>query len=118
MNEYIVSGRNPEQNHEAAHMSTHPSVPPREFLLKQIENDINAAFVLVEKARKAYQVSQFAEGDSALANALKAHLKTMKQVSKSELDQVRGITHQMKELREAIDWLVESHVDLSKKPNR
>ncbi len=117
MNEHIVSERKPEQSHGAAHMSSHPSGPPREFLLKQIENEINAAFVLVEKARQAYQVSQFAEGDSALANALKAHVKTVQHVSESELDQVRGITHQLKELREAINWLLESHVDLAKKHN-
>lgn len=92
--------------------------PQREFLLKQIENEINAGFVLVEAARKAYKVSHFAEGDSALANALKAHTKTLQHVAESDLDHVRAVTHQLKELREAINWLLESHLNLVAKNNR
>jgi hypothetical protein len=99
-------------------MVTMNANPPREFLLKQIENEINAGFVLVEAARKAYKISQFVEADSALAKALKAHTKTLQHASESDLDHVRSITHQLKELREAINWLLESHLELAAKKNR
>lgn len=82
----------------------------RMFLLKQIENEISAGFLLVAAARKAYRVARVEEGNGALDQALTKHKQVTHQVSESEVEHIRSISHQLAELREAIDWLQDTHV--------
>lgn len=87
---------------------------PREFLLKQIENEIKAGFAFVAEARNAYKRSQPKEGDGALAQAAATHEHLNDEVSASPLAQVRMVTHQLSELRAAIDWLRETNFNQTK----
>ncbi len=80
-----------------------------EFLLKQIENEINAGFVFVERARKAMKLSRPVEAEGALAKAVETHQHLLNEVTDTPAGQVRAVTHQLAELREAIDWLREMH---------
>jgi phosphoserine phosphatase len=82
---------------------------PREFLLKQIENEINAGFAFVAAARNAYRLNQSTEAETSLQKAAETHEQASKELAESAVDQVRNVTHQLTELREAIDWLRENH---------
>ncbi len=86
---------------------------PRESLLKQIENEISAGFAFVAAARNAYRVSKDKEAEMSLKKAAEAHEQVSQEVSESTISQVRAVTHQLTELREAIDWLRENHLTRS-----
>ncbi len=92
-------------------MSSEETGIPREFVLKQIENEINAGFALVAAARQAYKQRQPVEAAGALAQATDAHEQILKEVSDSELGQLRALIRQVGELREAIDWLRETQFE-------
>jgi hypothetical protein len=94
--------------HSAILMSSKPASIPRDFLLKQIENEINAAFVSLDAARKALNRRQPAESRGALESAAETHRRISQRVADSPVNRVRAIAHQLSELREAIDWLSES----------
>lgn len=89
-------------------MNSDPARIPTEFLLKQIDNEIAAAFTFVEAARKAFRHQQPTEGVGALDKALKTHQEILTHVAASPVSQIRAVAHQLAELREAIDWLRES----------
>jgi hypothetical protein len=94
-------------------MSNESSGIPQEFLLKQLENEINAGFVFVAAARNAYQHQQSSEGDGALEKAAEAYRRVQTEMSESPAARVRAITHQLSDLREAIDGLRASHFSRS-----
>ncbi len=78
-----------------------------EFLLKQIENEINAGFALVDKACRAMKLRRPSEAEGVLAQAAQTHQQILNEVSETPASQVRAVTQQLAELREAIDWLYE-----------
>ena len=79
---------------------------PREYLLKMIENEINSGFVFVAVARKAYADAKFSEANAALAKAEALHSEASDIAQGSQVAQIRAVTHQLSELRAAIDWLL------------
>ncbi len=79
---------------------------PREYLLKMIENEINTGFVFVAAARKAYANAKFSEANAALAKAEALHSQASDIAHGSQVQQIRAVTHQLSELRAAIDWLL------------
>ena len=82
----------------------------REFVMKQIENEITAGFAFVAAARRAYRLSgDPAEAEGALTKAAETHEQISKEVADSDVARVRIVTRQLMELREAIDWLRETH---------
>jgi hypothetical protein len=101
----ILAFSGPTNLNQAAKMMNDSTEVPREFLLKQITNEINAAYDLVAAARKAFRTSRTEEGKSVLTQARRAML----QVSDSEVAHLRAITYQLRELNEAINWLLEQH---------
>ena len=78
---------------------------PHEFTLKHIENEINAGFLFVAAARRAFKRGRPGEAADALEEAAKKRQTLLKEVSASPAVQVRAVIHQLSELREAIDWL-------------
>jgi hypothetical protein len=79
---------------------------PREYLLKMIENEINSGFVFVAVARKAYADAKFPEANAALTKAEELHSQASDIAQGSQAAQIRAVTHQLSELRAAIDWLL------------
>ena len=88
---------------------------PREFVLKQLENEINSGFAFVAAARRAYKLSDPALADGALDQASEKHEHVRQEVIASPSMQVRSIIHQLTELREAIDRLRETQFQPSAK---
>jgi hypothetical protein len=94
---------------EGRNMSLEHAPVSRQFLLKQLENEIDAAFSLVSAARKAYRQQQIVTGDDATQQAFEKYRQAKAELAGSTVDQVRAYTHQLTELRQAIDWLRETH---------
>jgi hypothetical protein len=91
-------------------MSREETGVPRDFVLKQIENEIHAGFTFVAAACRALKLSHPAEAESALSEASETHAKAAHELADSAAAQVRSIVRQLTELREAVDWLRETHV--------
>jgi hypothetical protein len=86
-------------------MSNSPDPLSRQFLLKQLENEINAGFVLVSAARRAYRQHQITAADDAVKQATETYRRAKAKLSESTSEHVRAITHQLGELCAAIEWL-------------
>ena len=71
-----------------------------------IENEINTGFVFVAVARKAYADAKFPEANAALVKAEALHDQLSVRAQGSSAAQIRAVTHQLSELRAAIDWLL------------
>ncbi len=75
----------------------------REFMLKQIENEIHAGFAFVDAVRRVLKVSYKVEAESQQAQAVEP--------ASSAISQVRIVTHKLGELREAVDLMLEMHLE-------
>lgn len=86
-------------------MSTQPQPVPLEFLLKQIQNEINASFALVDAAVNAYRLQKFAEKRTASDGAMPTRQPPPAHGVDSPLVQIQSVKSQLAELREAVEYL-------------
>lgn len=82
---------------------------PREFILKQIENEISAGFAFVEAARRSLRQHQENGASHTSANAAYARQHIATEMEDSAVAQVRNVIHQLAELREAVEGIRLNH---------
>jgi hypothetical protein len=75
---------------------------PSKFVLKQIENEIHAGFAFVDAASRHLKVSRMADAESRLSNAASP--------ADSVVEHIRIVTHSLNALREAVDFMLETHL--------